>query len=238
MTTRRVLETVAIIAVFVIAMAFFFPSYWVRSYYGGGQALWREGELYVVVGIKTVGVRQSKVTELLGAVGLPVTPMPTPLREDLVVFHLSGQESQAYKLRGFPAGVHLVPAQDGLYASLGCAEGPCPVWKWQGTEFQALPPEAGEAVRKETGMIRAAIERMGWQSYDTRMTFQDRPVRLPLPGVGAGAELLLTSDPSRVLKMVAVQEASRTMAVQTFDETWRRVGKAEYAAEVGHVQVE
>jgi hypothetical protein len=220
-----------------VAGIFLLRSYAIRRYYGGGQVIWRHGELYVLIGVNTTGGRQSRAFNLLTRNRRWSPLAAEKLRQDLMVLHVTTAGHQAYELRDFPSGVKVAPAEGVLYGSIGCETAPCPVWKWTGDRFEPLPDDVAEAIRAaRRPSLNDAIRKNGWHVYDVEMAFRPGSVRLPLEGFADdSAELVLNADDATfTLKSISLERGPNRTFLWGIDENWSFVDKSAYGTEHGH----
>jgi hypothetical protein len=237
-TRRLALCVVGLVLLALASSALLNRTYALRRYYAGGQALWRQADLYVYVGVNTVGHRRSWIRDLLPPYDDWFPLASERIRQDGVLFYVTAEGHTKHELRDFPSGVTIVPVEGTIYALIGCERAPCPVWKWTGDRFTPLGKAEAESVDKAVGLrLAEAIGKSGWRSYKVEMVFSSASTSLPLQGfAGKETELVLrTTDQAPTLKSLSIRDAGMPpRPLLDIDEGWRFVEASTYAAERGH----
>ncbi len=154
------------------------PQTSVVQQFRGIDAIWRDDECYVFIGVANSGWSGS-LLKYVGrsaqeiVLGWAAPPLAVGRREDTIVVHCRGGQIHRYQLNDFFFAGSMVPIEGSLYAFQGGT--PPTVWHWTGSTVEQLSPDEALRVGAKFRYSSDQIAKEGWSQIGVRSRFPRRP---------------------------------------------------------------
>ena len=161
---QRSLFFLAVLGILAVGIWISRAQHWIQQYEDGTDVLWHDDECFVLVRLTTVGWSGSRLAYFLG-----LNP-PRHIRRDALFYHYDGSKLTRFQLKGASAFGTVVPYKGTLYSFSGRLtpdQSNPSVWRWAGSEFEALDNMEAEELRRSFRLFSEQIAAEGWSRHDS-----------------------------------------------------------------------